>query len=151
RGDAAALAAFEEAFFTEVDLAARRVGGAGPSPDELRQVLRHRLFVAEPGARPKIVEYSGRGALRIWVRIAALRTALNSAVKEAGEGALETDALAILVGAGDDPELTYMKRVYTDAFKRAFDDAFAELESRERNLLRYAFGNGLTVDAIGAM
>ena len=151
RGDAAALAAFEEAYFPEIDLAARRVGGTAPPADELRQILRHRFFVAEADARPKIVEYTGRGALRVWVRIAAMRTALNLAVKEAREVALESDALAILVGAGDDPELTYMKRVYTDAFKSAFAGAFAELASRERNLLRYAFGKSLTVDAIGAL
>jgi RNA polymerase sigma-70 factor (ECF subfamily) len=149
RGDEDALAAFEAAFFAEIDAAARRVGG--PSVDELRQVLRHRLFVADPGERPKIVEFTGRGALRVWVRIAAMRTALNLALRGAREVALEGDALAVLVGGGDDPELTYMKRLYTDAFKTAFKEAFAALGSRERNLLRYAFGKGLTVDAIGSL
>jgi RNA polymerase sigma-70 factor, ECF subfamily len=149
RGDEAALAAFEASFIPEIDAAARRVGG--PSADELRQILRHRLFVAEPGSAPKITEYTGRGALRVWVRIAAMRTALNHAIRDAREVALEGDALAVLVGGGDDPELTYMKRVYTDAFKTAFKDAFAALGSRERNLLRYAFGKGLTVDAIGSL
>jgi RNA polymerase sigma-70 factor (ECF subfamily) len=151
RGDPAALASFERSFFPEVDAAVRRVRGDAPPASELRQVLRHHFFVASPGERPKVCEYTGRGALKIWVRIAAVRTALNLAVREAREVAFENDAMAFLVGSGEDPELAYLKRLYTHAFKEAFADAFLTLAPRERSLLRYAFGEGLTVDAIGAI
>jgi RNA polymerase sigma-70 factor (ECF subfamily) len=151
RGDAAALRTFEKTFFVEVDAAVAKVGGAAPSADEIRQVLRHKLFIAEPDAQPKITEYGGRGPLRTWVRIIATRTALNLASRASRELPFEGEALTFLIGGGDDPELSYLKRLYAEEFRLAFAEAFDGLESRDRNLLRYAFGEGLTVDAIGSL
>ena len=148
KGDEAGLAAFERAFFPEVDLVLERVKGTSPPPDELRQLLRHKLFV---GPKPRIVEYSGRGSLRTWFRITATRLALNVAVHDARERPFEADALEFLVGGSDDPELAYLKQTYGDAFRKAFREAFAGLEQRDRNLLRYAFREGLGVHAIGAI
>ncbi len=150
--DPAALAAFEKKYFPEIDAAVKRIGGL--STEDVVQILRAKLFVAEEGARPKIAEYSGRGALRGWVRITTTRTALN-AIKSGGQGArevpFEDSALTFLVGSGDDPELTYLKRHYSDEFRTSFGEAFRGLESRDRTLLRYAFGEGLPVDGIGAI
>jgi len=151
RGDPAALAAFDATFLPEVDKAVKRIRGSVPPPDEVRQVLRERLFVAQPGGRPKIAEYSGRGPLRTWVRMAALRTGINLAIQVGREVPFESDALTFLVGTGDDPELGYLKRVYTSEFRAAFDEAFGKLDARERSLLRYAFGEGLSVDAVGGI
>src|SRR5215467_340559 len=47
RGDGPALEAFERAFFAEVEIAASR--GGRVSPDELKQLVRHKLFVADAG------------------------------------------------------------------------------------------------------
>jgi RNA polymerase sigma-70 factor (ECF subfamily) len=145
RGDPTALAAFERTFFADVDAAASRVKG---SADELKQVVRHKLFV---GPHPRILDYSGRGALRTWFRITATRLALNVAAHDARELPIEPDALAFLVGGSEDPELEYFKRTYGQAFREAFREAFRSLESQERNLLRYAFVQGLTVQAIGTI
>jgi RNA polymerase sigma-70 factor (ECF subfamily) len=40
---------------------------------------------------------------------------------------------------------------YGPAFKRAFQTALAELEPRERMLLRFQYVDGLTVDQMGAL
>jgi RNA polymerase sigma-70 factor (ECF subfamily) len=149
RGDVAALGAFDGAFLGEVDAAARRLGSGGPSVEELRQAVRQRLFVAAPPSRPKIAEYSGWGELRAWVRIVATRTALNAMSRVRREVSFDQDAFAFIATTDDDPELAYMKQFYADAFRLAFREAFEGLESRERNLLRYAFSERLTVDAIG--
>jgi RNA polymerase sigma-70 factor (ECF subfamily) len=143
------LYAFDRHFLPQVDAAVSRVRGV--ATDEVRQALRHKLFVADAGERPKILEYSGRGELRTWVRMAATRTALNMAARAARELPVEQDALAFIVGGGEDPELQFLKRRYASEFKEAFADAFAALGSRERNLLRYAFGRGLSVDEIGPL
>jgi RNA polymerase sigma-70 factor (ECF subfamily) len=148
RGDAAALAAFERAFFGDVDAVVARVKGTAPPADELKQLLRHKLFV---GPDAKIRDYSGRGTLRTWFRITSTRLAINIAAHDARERPLDPDGLAFLVGGTGDPELEYFKRVYGDAFREAFREAFRALESQERNLLRYAFAQGLTVQAIGAI
>ena len=134
----------------DVDVALRRVAGS-VAPDEVKQLVRHRLFVGPPGGAPKILEYAGRGRLRTWVRVAATRIALNLVESNGRERPLDNDAIAHLIGAGEDPELGYLKRRYAAEFRAAFGEAFNALETRDRNLLRYAFGEGLSVDAVGAL
>ena len=139
RGDAAAIRAFDA-------LLAKVV-----SSDEVRQRVREKLFVAEPGKRPKIAEYAGRGPIRTWLRIAATRMALDVAEAGARQVPVENDTLERIVGAGRDPELDFFKQRYAAEFRAAFGEAFAARGARERTLLRYAFGQGLGVDAIGAI
>ena len=43
----------------------------------MRQRLRERLFVGSDGEPARLASYSGRGPLGTWVRIAAIRLALN--------------------------------------------------------------------------
>jgi RNA polymerase sigma-70 factor (ECF subfamily) len=151
RGDEAALRAFERAFFSEVEVAAARAGRDAMTGDELKQLLRHKLFVADAGAAPRITEYSGRGDLKGWVRIVAMREALNAAKRKKREVAIEPADLTGILGASTDPEIEYVRKVYGDELRAAFAQAFGELEDRERALLRYALADGLTVDAIGAL
>ncbi|HEY4119867.1 MAG TPA: hypothetical protein VGM56_18500 [Byssovorax sp.] len=150
RGDEPALAAFERAILPEVDAALRRFAST-LAPDEIKQLVRHRLFVGGADARPKILEYAGRGRLRTWVRVAATRVALNLAESSARERTFEQGAIEHILGAGGDPELAYLKRRYGAEFRASFGEAFSALDPRERNLLRYAFGEGLSVDAVGAL
>ena len=66
-GDARALATFDEKFLAQVPaiLARHRARDAA---DEVRQLVRERLFVAPP----KIASYTGRGSLAGWLRITVL-------------------------------------------------------------------------------
>jgi RNA polymerase sigma-70 factor (ECF subfamily) len=148
QGDAAALAVFERTFFGDVEAVAARFKRAALPAEELKQLLRDKLF-AQP--RPRILEYSGHGSLRAWFRITATRLALNVAAHAHRERPVDDETLAFLLGGSEDPEIGYLKRTYGDAFREAFREGFLGLESRERNLLRYAFGKSLTVDAIGAI
>jgi RNA polymerase sigma-70 factor (ECF subfamily) len=147
-GDTAALCRFEELFFCEIDEEAKRIEGS-PPPEEARQILRIKLFVADPGQRPRIAEYSGRGALRTWVRMTAMRTLLALARREVRQVPIESAALTLLVGTGEDPELKYLKCLYSNEFRCAFEQAFLDLGYRDRNVLRFVFAEGLSVDAIG--
>jgi RNA polymerase sigma-70 factor, ECF subfamily len=152
RGDNAALAAFERAYFPEIDHAIRRhAGRAAPPADEVRQLIRHKLFVAEPGERPKIADYSGRGDLRSWFRVAVSRVILNLSTRPSPEVPFEDGLLAGLLGGAETPELAHARHAYREEFRAALDDAFSALADRERALLRYAFCERLTVEAIGAL
>lgn len=150
RGNAEALRVFDEVLFPQLEPALRRVAPS-VSPDDVRQILHQKLFVAEPGKRPKIAEYEGRGALRTWLRITATRTAIDLGAAGAREVPVEKDTLELIVGGGRDPELDYFKERYAAEFRAAFSDTFAALEPRDRSLLRYAFGKGLGIDAIGTI
>lgn len=152
-GDDHALVAFDTEFGRDIDLAIARSGNVDLSKDEFRQLLRNKLFVASEGKRPKIAHYAGRGDLRSWVRVTALRMIVDIVRSRAGDREIpvESDMLSSIPAQTDDPELDYIQRVYKTEFKDALQDAFAALTPRERNLLRHQVLHGLNIDQVGAL
>jgi RNA polymerase sigma-70 factor (ECF subfamily) len=156
-GSDAAIAAFDRHYMKEVDIALARMRVGPPRSQDVKQLVRQRLFVGtrlEGGAPApgKISEYAGRGDLRRWVRSVAVRTCLNDMRKGKQEVLTDDDQLiAQHAMPGDDPELAYMKRTYAAEFKQAFGEALAGLGAREQTLLRYHHVDGLNIDEIGAI
>jgi len=144
-----AIALFEVRYLGEVDRALRRV--APSVVDETKQVLRRRFFVSEDGEAPRIAEYTGRGDLKAWVRAAAVRAAWRVARKPKGQTEVESHVFRAVAAAGDDLELDYLKRRYQGEFEEALREAFRALPVRDRNVSRYYYGKGLSIDAIGAL
>jgi RNA polymerase sigma-70 factor (ECF subfamily) len=139
RGDAVALRHLERLLVPEVDAAARRIDRAPAFADELRQAVRVRLLVAEDG-RVRLDDYGGRGPLRAWLAVAALRVALN--LRRAARPA-SPDVLAELVSSEADPELRHLKTLYRAEFREALEAALRALPERERALLRLSYVDGL--------
>jgi RNA polymerase sigma-70 factor, ECF subfamily len=152
-GDDRALAIFDAEYGRDIDLAISRSGNVDLGKDEFRQLLRNKLFVAPEGRAPKIADYAGRGDLRSWVRVTALRMIVDIVRQRAGgkEVPMEADMLGAVPAPQDDPELEYIQRVYKNEFKDALQDAFANLSARERNLLRHQVIHGLNIDQVGAL
>jgi len=147
-GDATALRHFEDTYFADARAAIARTTSEAGIADEALQHLRRRLFVAD-GRTPGIAGYTGRGDLGGWLRVAATRAALEILrARKPGDGDGELERLA---DASADPELALMRREYGTAASSALIDAFAALETRERNLLRQYFVDGLNIDAIGKL
>jgi RNA polymerase sigma-70 factor (ECF subfamily) len=146
--DARALAYFEQELTSCVDRAVRKVGGDRSSVDEVTQRLRERLLVGTAERPPRITEYTGRGPLRGWLRVIATRELLDMRRREKFEAPLGERTLDALPAAEHDPELAYLKASYRDAFRRAFRDAFAALEPRERDLIRQHHLQGDNVDQL---
>ena len=142
RGDARALAEFERRVLPQARAALLTRRESPESVDEALQALRARLFVGSPDAPGKIAEYSGRGPLSAWVRMAAVRVALNlnrGKVVQAG-----TSLGSQLAAPATPPELGYVKARYRADFKAAFEASFASLPQRERTLLRLNLIDGLS-------
>jgi RNA polymerase sigma-70 factor (ECF subfamily) len=150
-GDSRALEVFEARYFPDIDPALLRETRSTERHGEVAQLLRTRFFVAPPGASPQITLYAGRGDLRNWVRAAIVRTILNLVTRRPKEVSTEEHLLEALPSDEADPELAHMKEVYRTEFRRAFAEAMGALGSEERNLLRYGFVDGLSVDEIGAL
>jgi RNA polymerase sigma-70 factor (ECF subfamily) len=151
-GVPAAISAFEVALLGETNVYLRNLRPTPELVEETKQELRDKLFVGGPGRRPKIRQYSGEGALGGWVRVVALRTALNL-LNSARAGRLGDDAdemVRAIVPTGD-PELELLRASYRDAFADAFRAAIARLPRRERAALRFAFVEGLTPARIAQM
>jgi RNA polymerase sigma-70 factor (ECF subfamily) len=112
---------------------------------EVAQVLRDRLLV-----QSKIGDFTGRGDLRAWLRVAGVRVALNLERRKRREVVLPEEH-ALEDRAAVDLELAHLKRRYRTEFKEAFTAALAALEPRSRNLLRQHYLDGLTMDAVAAL
>ncbi|WP_394828628.1 sigma-70 family RNA polymerase sigma factor [Pendulispora albinea] len=111
--------------------------------------MRQRILVGSEGAGPKLAEYRGRGALRRWLRVVAVRTALNL-VDRPERGLPMSDRSWERFPAPDDLELAYFRTLYRAEFDRALRDAAARLTPRERLLLRQSFIDGWTIDDLGS-
>ena len=117
--------------------------------DDALQRLRSHLLVGE-NAGPRLAMYSGRGPLRAWVGVVAARTALMMRRAQPREVLSDDDwAEALSMISTSNPELELLKRQYAAAFTRAFRDAVAGLEPRQRAALRMSFVDGLSIDEIG--
>jgi RNA polymerase sigma-70 factor (ECF subfamily) len=149
-GEPQALAAFERRYLAEVPAHLSRIDATPAFVDEVRQVLRERLFVGQGGARPKVADYSGRGALGSWVRVTTIRTALSLRRGAHNRGHdSEPDSAELLITP--DPELHYIKSRYRREFEQAFKSAFDALQGQERTVLRLHFLDGLSIDRIGEL
>lgn len=150
----AALAAFEELHGPALSGALAAAGLPAEARGEALQRLRLRMLVAEEGA-PRLASYAGRGPLRAWLKVAAVREALML-VRAAGRRAaheVAVDDAALLEGAAlaDDPELWLVRERCREALREAFAAAIEGLDSRERTLLRLSLRDRLGVDQLGAL
>jgi RNA polymerase sigma-70 factor, ECF subfamily len=150
QGDAAALALFDARFLDVVPVALAHMHLAPDVVDEVRQRVRSKLLVAEPGERTKLDDYAGRGQLRGLIQVVAVRTAISLVREGKRHGGSGAD-LGDLPSPSEDPELRFLKEQYRDAFKRAFEQALGGLASRDRNFLRLHHFGGLTVEQVGGI
>ena len=75
-GDREALARYEREMVPIIQAQLRRRGLSDDAIADIQQTLRTRLFVGE-GDGPAIAGYEGRGALKSWVLVSALREAVR--------------------------------------------------------------------------
>lgn len=149
----AALAAFEAQHGHELLAALAAAGIDADARAEALQRLRLRLLISEDGA-PRLATYAGRGPLRTWLRVAALREALmlaRASRRRAAHEVVDEDALLAAEAVAEDPELHLLQDRCRDALRVAFTAAVAGLDSRARTLLRLALRDRLSVDQIGAL
>jgi len=145
-----ALEAFERRFLgNDLDRALARITSSAPVMEEVRQQLRVKLFVGERGRPGKIADYTGRGPLAGWVRVAAVRTALNLVTRQ-GPDTPATEEEEPLLGVAD-PETEYLKTQHRAEFEHAFRLALTTLSIEQRQLLRLHYVDGLTLAQIGRL
>ena len=153
-GDARAIGAFEQVHRADLDGALARFRKLAVTADELRQTLRIKLFVATDGRPPRIGDYSGFGFLQNWLRVTALRALVDIARSEKArklEELLADDDMIGTPSLSPDIASKYSREQVSRAIKSAFAKAVAGLGPRQRNFLRHAQVDGLTLDQIAAL
>jgi RNA polymerase sigma-70 factor, ECF subfamily len=145
--DPSALGYFERTFLPEVDSYVARLGLSPGVVDDVRQDLRIRLLV---GPAPRIGQYGGRGPLGAWVRMAAIRIALNLLERERRrQPTSDVTALSTLIGEEANPEIAAVRSLHGGAFQQALDKSLRVLDARDKTLLRMHFVDQLDIDTIG--
>lgn len=161
-GEPTALAAFEARYLHKVPAFLARMRPAPTIVDEVKQQLRVRLLVASDAhAVPRIAEYGGRGTLDSWLRVAAVRLAIDLlrqsdvvlAPRLGGDGDGERDGGEPLLDQlrGDDIELHLLREHHRAAVNQALRVGFESLSAEQRNLLRLNYRDGRSIDEIGAL
>lgn len=151
-GCSRAHAEFERHFMVHVGRYVSRIDASAAFTDDLCQLLRAKLFVGTEASGPKLLDYSGRGPLGGWLRVAAIRTAQN--LKQGGGAStrlIDDEPLDVLPTSASDPELHFLKEAYRREFRAAFEHALASLSPREQTILRLHYVDGTTSAAIGAL
>ena len=172
-GHPRALGLFEQHYLSEVPSYVGQIDRGSEFSDEVRQQLSERLLVthdpANPGAPRKIADYTGRGPLGGWLRVAAVRIGLNvkrsqkpmPLARDAEQPERVADAAADAMGGGGgrgpgmnapspDPELDYLKLRYRNELREAFALTLASLDGEARAVLKMHYLDGLNIDEIGA-
>jgi RNA polymerase sigma-70 factor (ECF subfamily) len=148
RGVPSALAELDLRVLAKVPEFLARIQGSSALPDEVRQILRERLLVGAGGEPPRIATYSGEGPLAAWVRVAAVRTALN--LLEKMDERLRHDSRAVeRAEATTTPEQEVAGAHQRAMFREVLEEAVSALPAEQRTALRLHFVDGLTGDEIG--
>jgi RNA polymerase sigma-70 factor (ECF subfamily) len=148
-GIGSALAELDLHVLAKVPEFLARIQGTSALEDEVRQTLRERLLVAHaPGEPPRIATYSGEGPLSAWVRVAAVRTALNLLEKKDERLGHDSRALQGAV-AGTTPEQEVSVSHQHAMFREVLEQAVSALPAEQRTALRLHFAEGMTGDEIG--
>ena len=150
-GKPRALAAFERYCLADLAAVLSRFSASSEFHDEVRQAVRERLFIGTPASRARIADYGGRGSLAGWVRVVAVRLAVDLLRQRGRQPQTGEDDVIQSLAIEADSELRVLAERYRVDVKAAFQESFAALSPAERNLLRLHYLDGLTIDEIAAM
>lgn len=146
-----AAAALDRAYLSRLPELLGRLGLPPFVVDEARQILAVRLLTASPGSTPRIASFRGRGGLRVWLRVAAARIAIDVQRQQVVAGPSQMlqpptagSGQRGLLGVEDD----YLLRQHGDEFGRALHAAVAALPDEQRELLFLHHVEGLGAEEI---
>lgn len=152
-GDAAAIATLRRTYGPDVDRALRRAESTGQQPDELQQRVWVKLLADGSEGAPHILRYGGRGSLQGWIRVVVSRMVVDL-LRSKGvdtERAVAPDVIDAIGRTDPDPQFELWRDRYRDEVRAAMEEAFAELSTKDRRLLRGQLLERLGTDDLGAM
>lgn len=133
-----------EVRLTAVAPAIAHLDGGSALVADVTAAVRERVLGSDGNG--KIADYRGRGDLRGWLRVVAVREALQILRARKREAPISADLAERIDDRGADL-LPDERRAY----REAFDRALATLTPRERNLLKQQYVYGATIDELGAL
>lgn len=145
-GCKAALVTFEQNYIGRLPLTLARFKLSAATLDELKQRLRVRLL---SGETPRISSYAANGSLFAWVKVAAVRLAVDEQYRK--QPVSDSPGVLEVIDQGRDPEWMLLQGRHREQAERAFATAIANLPPRSKTLLSLSYFDGRSIDAIGAI
>lgn len=146
-GDRAASAAFERDVLAAIDGAVGRVDATASFVDAVRHELRVKLLVGEGATGPRLRAFAGRGPLRHWVIVAAIRLAYD---QKRARG-LEAPSNDLDAAIFDDAERAYVRAESRTLLKQWMEEGLRALDDRRRAVLHLYFVEDVPSEAIARM
>jgi RNA polymerase sigma-70 factor (ECF subfamily) len=152
-GDPAALRTFDATYVARVRTYVARFGFTASDVAEVEQLVRVRLLA---GPTPKLAQYTGAGPLARWVRVAAVRVAVNfiaSRPEHASAAEVSPEDVPDRA-AGDLPDAEaqivdlLMTARHRDLVRGVLGEALAYLPEHEKTVLRMYLLDGVAVENI---
>lgn len=147
-GDAGALELFERDVLGALDGALSRIDREASFADAVRQELRVKLLVGEGETGPRIAAYAGRGPLKHWVIVAAIRLAYDLK-RRRGEHEDASDEIDAAIF--DDAERAYVRSESRALLKQWMEEGLRALDDKRRGVLHLYFVEDVPSEAIARM
>jgi RNA polymerase sigma-70 factor (ECF subfamily) len=144
-GDATALQRIDEQYIALLPARIRRLGATPEKVPDVLQAVRERLFV---GPSPRILGYNARAPLQQWIKVVAIRTAIDLHRQEMVAPRAEARWLTALEASAPDAATTLMREQYKTAFEEALRAQLATLSLRERTILRLHVVQGVSIEKL---
>lgn len=148
----AAVAALELHIIGEIRRSVERASQDPSSVDDTVQTTMERLILGPSPAAPKLARYTGQGPLVAWVRVVAVREALQ--LRRRTQRARVVDEALLVEGGGTargSHEVELLRKRHGDTFRSAVQDALRRLGPEQRAILRFHVLDQLTIDQIAPM
>jgi RNA polymerase sigma-70 factor (ECF subfamily) len=145
-----AIETFVSSLEPEIQRALAQMGVRGSQQkDQVSRLFQVLLFGESDGKDAALGSYGGRGPLRGWARSIAVKMALTLRREDRRLVSLDDEHEWLDIPAGDTtPEIAYLRNFYFEAFREALARAIHMIATRDRNLLRQHYLDGLTLDNI---
>jgi RNA polymerase sigma-70 factor (ECF subfamily) len=127
----------------------RVIETAAAAIDDIEQRVWEALLVGREDKRPRLVTYSGKGPLGVFLGVAAQRMAIDGLRRRSVEQRTIEGLASDVDAISGDAELAFVKLRYRDGFNEAIRDALALLDDRERMVLRLHVVDGVSLERIG--
>jgi len=147
-----ALAAFDASYLRQTPRFIAHINSSPSFADEVTQCLREKTLVPSAEGSARIAEYAGLGTLLSWVRIAAVRMAIDLARKSRPpQKERELSAVEQILKANASPEMACISVQYRDLLNDAIRTALSSLTDEQRNLLRLYYLHGMSMEQIAGL
>jgi len=146
-GDHAAVRLIDERFIARLPARIRRLGSPRDKVSDVLQSVRERLFL---GDVPRIRAYNGAGPLEQWIKVVAIRTAIDLHRSDQSIPRVEGAWLETVAPRDADLSALVMKVEYKRELEAAIRELVPQLSARDRSVLRLHVVEGVSIEKIAA-